>query len=328
MKTKLHVLIGAGLLIGTTLLSSSCGQKKKILVDGSSTVYPITEAVAEEYRKVEKNIHVTVGISGTGGGFKKFCKGETDISDASRPIKGEELKLCKEGGVEYIELPVAYDGMAVVVNPANDFVKELTVADLKKIFDSEKPAASWKDVNPSYPDLKIKVYAPGKDSGTYDYFVEEILGKGKSVRPDAAFSEDDNTLVTGVAGDKGGIGFFGVAYYTENKGKIKDVPIVNPKTKKSVVPSMENILSGNYAPLSRPLFIYVSTKALAKPEIQPFVEFYLKHAGNLSDKVGYVPLAPGEYMMTNARFASRKQGTMYEGHMTGKTLEELLKANQ
>ena len=285
-----------GLLIPTLLIAilsflTFCGKKTQILIDGSSTVYPISEAAAEEYRKINKSVHVTVGVSGTGGGFKKFCKGETDISNASRPIKNNEAAKCSQANIAYQEFPVAFDGLAVVVNKNNDFIQSLDRAALKKIFSSLNPAKTWKDVHPSWPALPIKIFAPGQDSGTHDYFVEVILGKKKKIRGDASFSEDDNVLVRGVSGARGAIGFFGLAYYQENKNKLKIVPVVNPRTGKAVIPTLETVKNNSYAPLSRPIFIYVSKKSYARKEVKDFVRFYLKNAGSLSKDVGYIPLA-------------------------------------
>jgi phosphate transport system substrate-binding protein len=274
---------------------SACQAKNRIQVDGSSTVYPITEAVAEEFRGVNSSVNVTVGISGTGGGFKRFCNEETDISDASRVIKKTEIEKCAAAGVEYIELPVAYDGLAVLVNPENDFVDRLTVAQLKHIFASENPPKTWQDVDAAWPAEAIKIFAPGKDSGTFDYFVEVILGEKAQMRPDASYSEDDNILVTGIAGEKYAIGFFGLAYYEENADKLKLVPVVNPASGQAVAPNLETVKSGDYAPLSRPIFIYARKSALARPEVQQFVGFYMDVGPRLSQAVGYIPLGDGIY---------------------------------
>ncbi|MEQ9367080.1 MAG: PstS family phosphate ABC transporter substrate-binding protein [Leptospirales bacterium] len=285
-------VIAAGLALSGML---ACTAKKKIQVDGSSTVYPITEAVAEEFRNVNNQVNVTVGVSGTGGGFKKFCNGEIDVADASRHIKQVEIEKCAAAGIEYLELEVAYDGLAVIVNKENEFLKRLTVEQLKAIFRAEKPAKNWNEIDAAWPAQEIKVYAPGKDSGTFDYFVEAILGKKAQMRPDASYSEDDNILVTGVAGDKFAIGFFGLAYYEENKGKLNLAAVVNPETNQAVRPTLETVKSGSYAPLSRPIFIYVSKAALEKPEVQQFVGFYMDSGAELSEAVGYIPLADELY---------------------------------
>ncbi len=305
---------------------------KLIKIDGSSTVYPITEAVAEEYQKIKKgDVKVTVGISGTGGGFKKFCRGETDISDASRPILKKEIDVCKESGIEYIELPVAYDGLAVIVNPKNTWVKEFTVADLKKMWEpaAQDKVMTWKDVRPEWPDSKLKLFGPGADSGTFDYFTEAINGKSKSSRGDFTASEDDNVLVQGIAGDKAAMGYFGMSYYEENKKKLKVVPIINPATNKAVTPSLQTVMDGTYAPLSRPLFIYVNKKALEKDEVKEFVDFYLKHAPKLVPQVKYVPLPASAYKLAASRFAKKKTGSMFGGEeKVGMKIEDLMKLEE
>ena len=268
-----------------------------IRVDGSSTVFPITEAVAEEFGK-QGGAKAMVGISGTGGGFKRFCRGETDISAAPRPIKQKEIDACREGGVEYIEFAVAYDGLAVVVNSKNTWLDYLSVAELKKIWE---PAAQgnitkWSQVRSSFPDKEIQLFGPGTDSGTFDYFTEVINGKSASSRGDYTASEDDNVLVEGVGSNEGGLGYFGLAYYEENKDKLKVVPIKASNDKEAVAPSKETVLNGTYTPLSRPIFIYVSKNSLkTKPAIKKFVQYYLEHASTLSEEVGYVSLPQKEY---------------------------------
>lgn len=302
---------------------------KIIKIDGSSTVYPITEAVAEEFQKLKKKeIRVTVGISGTGGGFKKFCRGETDISDASRPILKKEIDVCKEHGIEYVELPVAYDGLAVMVNPKNTWVKSMTIADLKKMWEpvAQGKIKKWNQVRSEWPDAPLKLFGPGVDSGTFDYFTEAIVGKAKSSRGDFTSSEDDNVLVQGIAGDKNSLGYFGLAYYEENKDKLKLVPIINPKTGKEIFPSEQTVMDGTYQPLSRPIFIYVSKKSLDKPEVKEFVEFYLKNAAKLVKQVKYVPLPDKAYKHAEERFAKRKMGTLFGGEAeVGVKIEDLLK---
>jgi phosphate transport system substrate-binding protein len=285
--------------------------KGSIKIDGSSTVYPITEAVAEEFKQVARNVRVTVGISGTGGGFKKFTVGETDISDASRPIKKTEVDLAKQNSIEFIELPVAYDGLSIVVNKANYWVDHLTLDEIKKIFVEGGGAKSWKDLRADWPDRAIKIYAPGTDSGTFDYFKEVVAGERGAIRSDMSVSEDDNVLVKGVAGDDAAIGFFGCAYYFENKDKLKIVPIVNPKTNQPVEPTPVTIEDGSYAPFSRPLFIYVSAKAAERPEVQAFVDFYLKNVPQLAGDVGYVRLPQAVYNKAASNFKTRKTGTQF-----------------
>ena len=285
-----------GLLIASTGFAGSSTLKGTVKVDGSSTVFPITEAVAEEFGKVKEHrrVRVTVGVSGTGGGFKKFLAGETDINDASRTIKQKEIDKAKKNGVKYIELPVAYDGLSVVINKSNSWVDYLTVAELHKIWKPGSTVKTWKDIRPNWPDQKIHLYGPGTASGTFDYFTEAINGKSQVSRSDFTKSEDDNVLVTGVAGDKGSLGYFGFAYYVENKDKLKVVPI-KQGDKKPVAPTMTTINNGSYAPLSRPIFIYVNFEAANKPAVREFVRFYLKQAKELAAEVGYVPLPDQEY---------------------------------
>lgn len=286
----------------------------QVVIDGSSTVAPISEAAAEAFEQVFKNVKVTVATSGTGGGFGRFSKGETDISDASRPIKASEFKVCKESKVSFVELPIAYDGLSIVVNKENDFVAQLTVEDLKKIFLQEGGVKTWKDVNPEWPDIEIKIYAPGTDSGTFDYFFGDVVAKDEEnehPRDDMSVSEDDNVLVTGVAGEKGAIGFFGASYYFANRDKIKAVRIVNPETGKANAPTPESIESGDYAPFSRPLFIYIKDDSLRRPEVKQFVEFYLKHAPSLAQKVDYVALPQELYELATQHYEDRLMGTHY-----------------
>ncbi len=297
-----------------------------IKIDGSSTVYPITEAVAEEFGETNPNVKVTVGISGTGGGFKKFLAGETDVSDASRPIKSTEHELATKNGVNYIELPIAYDALTVVVNPKNTWLQSITVAELKKMWEPEAQGkvTRWKDVNPAWPDKPLKLFGPGVDSGTYDYFTEAIMGKEDASRGDFTSSEDDNVLVQGVAGDEYALGFFGLAYYTENQDKLRAVKIDNGKG--GVMPSATTVISGTYQPLSRPLFIYVRKEATDRPEVQSFISFYLKHATQLSQEVGYIPLAEKVYQLATQRFSNRVVGSMFGAHgsQVGVTLEALM----
>lgn len=265
----------------------------EIKIDGSSTVFPITEAMAEEFTKLHPDVRIPVGISGTGGGFKKFVVKETAISDASRPIKDKEAAAAKENGVEYIELTVAYDGLSVLVNPANTWVDSLTVDELKKIWGPESTVKTWKDVRPEWPAEEIKLYAPGTDSGTFDYFTEEINGKSGAIRQDFTPSEDDNVLVQGIAGDKNALGFFGFAYYIENKDKLKAVKIDSGQG--PVGPSFETIADGSYTPLSRPIFIYVNKAELKRPEVKEFVKFYMENAKEIVPQVGYVALSDDKY---------------------------------
>ena len=303
-------------------------QQKIVKIDGSSTVFPITEAVAEEFQKAKKQqVKVTVGISGTGGGFRKFCRGETDIQDASRPISKKEMEECRQAGIEYFELPVAFDALTVVVNPKNTFIKQLTVAEMKKIWEpaAQGKVTRWNQVNPQWPDQPMKLFGPGADSGTFDYFTEAVVGKAKSSRGDFTASEDDNVLVQGVSRDVNGLGYFGFAYYVENKDKLKAVPIVNDKGT-PVEPSMEAVEKGVYAPLSRPIFIYVSSKALGKPEVKEFTEYYMKHGGKLAKEVKYVPLPDSAYKTALDHLQHGKKGTVFGGNAeVGVTIEELLR---
>ncbi len=327
MKDSLRIIVPILLIGVVTLFLLSCSSKPvtTVTVDGSSTVYPITEAVAEEFQKENKGIRVTVGISGTGGGFKKFYGGEIDITGASRPMKKIEQEECAKNGIEFIELPVAYDGLAVVVNPQNDWCKSMTVAELKKLWapEAQGKITKWSQIRAGWPDENIRLYGAGVDSGTYDYFTEAIVGKEHSSRGDFTASEDDNVLVQGIAGDKYALGFFGLAYYEENKDKLKLVAIDNGKG--AVYPSLETVKNGTYQPLSRPLFVYVRKDALEKkPEVKAFVEFYLKHAGKLSKQVGYIPLPENVYALVEKRVANLKTGTVFSGSKVGVSIEQLL----
>ena len=270
------------------------GLSGTIGVDGSSTVYPITEAMAEEFgRETGSSVRVTVGMSGTGGGFKRFCAGETEISNASRPIKDEEKQLCAGNGVEFLELPVAIDGLAVVVHPQNEAVACLTVAELKKMWEPGSQVSTWADVRAGLPAETIKLYGPGTNSGTFDYFTEAVMGEEDASRGDYSASEDDNVLVQGVAGDRSALGYFGYAYFQENQDKLKAVAIDGGSG--CVAPTAETVASGQYAPLSRPLFLYVNRSALARPEVAAFLRFYIEHAAELVPAVGYVPRPAADY---------------------------------
>lgn len=283
----------------------------EVKIDGSSTVYPITQAVAEEFRDVAPNVRVIVSISGSGGGFKRFASGETDISNASRPIKKNEFEAAKQNNVNFIEVPVAYDGLSIVVNPSNSWVDSLTVDELKKIFVADGAAKTWNEVRADWPKTPIKIFAPGTDSGTFDYFKEVIAGSSGRIRSDMSVSEDDNVLVTGVAGDPTAIGFFGYAYYVENRDKLKIVPIVNPDTNSAVTPTMSTIESGEYAPFSRPLFIYVNADSLRRLDVRTFVDSYLQEVSELAAEVGYVPLPKSIYQRAAANIKARKTGTQF-----------------
>ncbi|MFQ5574926.1 MAG: PstS family phosphate ABC transporter substrate-binding protein [Terriglobia bacterium] len=269
------------------------GLSGRIKIDGSSTVFPVTEAVAEEFQKKERRVQVTVGVSGTGGGFEKFTRGEIDIVNASRPVKDHEKKIAADNNLDYVELEIALDGLSVVVSRANDFVESLTVNELKKIWETESAVAEWKDIRSEWPAERIKLFGPGTDSGTFDYFTEAIVGREGASRSDYTASEDDNVLVDGVASTDNSLGYFGYAYYSENKGRLKVVGVDNGDG--PVEPTVETIRSGKYAPLSRPLLIYVRADALKRPEARAFVEFYLEQAASLAEEVGYVPLPDADY---------------------------------
>lgn len=273
-----------------------------IKIDGSSTVYPITEAVAEEYRIQSPKVQITIGVSGTGGGFQKFGRGETDISNASRPIKESEIALCEENNIRYHGLMVAYDGMAILVNPENDWVDYITVDELKKIWepDAQNVITRWNQIRPEWPDTELHLYGAGTASGTYDYFTEAIVGKSGSSRGDFTASEDDNVLVQGIKGDKNSLGFFGLAYYEENKKDLKLVPVDSGSG--PLYPTTENVSDNSYKPLSRPIYIYVNDEALKRPEVVDFLEFYLSSAKLLSGEVGYVPLPDELYKKEQEKF--------------------------
>ncbi len=287
------------------------GLTGQVSIDGSSTVFPITEAVAEEFRAVQPGIRVTVGVSGTGGGFKRYTVGELDISDASRLIKDSEKQRSAAAGIEFIELPVAYDGLAVVVNGENSFAQSMTIDELRSMWNRDASAKTWRDIRPGWPDREFHLFAPGQDSGTFDYFTEAINGKSGNCRADATFSEDDNVLVRGVAGDLDGIGFFGLAYFIENQDKLNCVAIDGGHG--AVLPSVSTVENGSYAPLSRPLFIYVSPEAAKRPAVDLFVRFYLENAAALSGEVGYVPFPPKLYTAIQERYAKRVLGSAGAG---------------
>ena len=283
----------------------------KVEIDGSSTVYPISEAAASEFQDRFPNVSVVVGVSGTGSGFDRFTQGETDVSDASRPIRSEEFQAAQQAGVKFVELPVAYDGLTLVVHPENDWVDQLTLEEIRKIFTAEGSAETWADVREGWPDEEINIFAPGTASGTFDYFQEVVAGEEGSLRSDMSTSEDDNVLVTGVAGSPHSIGFFGVAYYEENQGKLKSVAVVNPESGEAVSPTAEAIESGEYAPFSRPLFIYVNARSLARPEVKRFVSFYLENAGDMAEQTGYVALPQSVYDRATEHARKRITGTHY-----------------
>ncbi len=320
-------LMTAATLAFAGLALAPTADAQVIKIDGSSTVFPITEAVAEEFQIQKRGkIRVTVGISGTGGGFKKFCRGETDVQDASRPILAAEMEACRAAGIKYYELPIAYDALTVVVHPQNTWITQLTIPELKKMWE---PAAQgkitrWNQVNPKWPNETIALFGPGSDSGTFDYFTEAVTGKAKSSRGDYTGSEDDNVLVQGVASNKNALGYFGYAYYLPNASRLKAVPIVG-KSGKAVGPSLDNVVNGSYEPLSRPIFIYVAEKAAQRPEVKEFVEFYLAQSTKLVEEVKYVPLPKQAYDLAAKHFRDGKLGTGFGGvPEVGLKVEELL----
>jgi phosphate transport system substrate-binding protein len=333
MRRYTTAVIGV-LTIATAAFFFSCGGGEEkggattaltgtVHIDGSSTVFPITEAVAEEFQKEHRGVRVTVGISGTGGGFKKFCVGETDLNDASRPIKAKEISKASENNIRFIELPVAFDGISVLVNPKNDWVDYMTVEELKKIWQPGSTVQKWSDVRPGWPDRPIALYGPGTDSGTFDYFTGAINGKEQACRPDFTASEDDNVLVQGIAGDENALGFFGFAYYAENRSKLKAVPIEAGSG--PVSPSTATINDGTYNPLSRPIFIYVSSVSAERPEVKKFVEFYLEHASTLVPEVGYVSLPDEAYELAMERFANMTTGSVFGKAAPGVSIVDVLK---
>jgi phosphate transport system substrate-binding protein len=343
---KRHALLGAILFAGLSgFVLLGCSEKKdgpakkegdkptaaegaEVKLDGSSTVYPVAQAAADEFVQKNKGAKVTVGVSGTGGGFKKFCKGETDVSDASRPILKKEIEEAGKNNVEYVELPIAFDALTVVVSSKNDWADFMTTDELKTMWSkaSQGKVTKWSGVRKGWPDEPFKLFGPGTDSGTYDYFTEAINGKSGDSRSDYSASEDDNTLVRGVAGDKYALGYFGYSYYENHKDKLKAVKIKGPKNKEPVEPGDEGIKNGTYTPLSRPLFIYVNKKSAQRPEVDRFVTFFLTNAGALSRRKAYVALPKEAYTAVRTRYKDRKTGTAFGGvPEVGLSIDELLK---
>ena len=305
-----------------------------ITIDGSSTVFPITQAMAEDFQDANQEVKIAIGVSGTGGGFKKFCAGETDISNASRPIKKEEIEKCASAGVEYVELPVAFDALSVVVNPENDWAVCLKKEELEKIWQptSQGKITNWKQVRSSFPDVAINLYGPGTDSGTFDYFTEAVNGKGGESRGDYTATEDDNVIVQGVGGDKGGLGYFGLSYLEENLTKVKPVSIDDDDPSNGegcIEPSVATVESGMYQPLARPIFIYVKKESLQRPEVKAFVQYYLsKEHKPIIDEIGYIHLSDTVYDKAIARLEAQKTGTVFDkGTTVGVKLEEVLTNN-
>ena len=327
---KLHlfkILPFAMILTIAAAMNNPVNARPIVTIDGSSTVYPITEAVAEDFQIAKKGgIRVTVGVSGTGGGFKKFCRAEVDIVNASRPIQHSEMEACRAAGVQYVEMPIAFDALTVAVNPSNTWSRTMTVAELKKIWEpsAQGKITKWNQINPAWPDKRIKLFGAGADSGTFDYFTEAIVGKAKSSRGDFTASEDDNVLVQGISTDKYSLGFFGFAYYIENQKKVNVVAVDNGKG--GIIPSAETVENGSYRPLSRPIFVYVNAKAADKPEVSEFVNFYMKNAPALVKEVKYFPLPAEVYQLNLKYLDERKVGTAFGGESKmDLTIDELLK---
>ncbi|MFZ1853234.1 MAG: PstS family phosphate ABC transporter substrate-binding protein [Nitrosomonas sp.] len=315
-----------GVVISALVSITSVSASPIVKVDGSSTVFPITEAVAEDFQTAKKGaIRVTVGISGTGGGFKKFCRNEIDVVNASRPITTAEMESCKEQGVQFIEMPIAYDALTVVINPKNTWSNTITTEELKKIWEpaAQGKITQWNQINPAWPDKKIKLYGAGADSGTFEYFTEAIVGKAKSSRGDFTASEDDNVLVQGVASDTYALGFFGYAYYTENSKRVTAVAVDSGAG--GVLPSAATVENNTYKPLSRPIFIYVNAKSTDKPEVNEFVKFYMGNAEKLVNEVKYFPLSKEVYNLNLEHMQKRKVGTVFKGSSVNIKLEDILK---
>lgn len=330
--TAVTFLMGlASALTSSSLAVAAPVTGSTVTIDGSSTVFPISEAVAEEFQLANKGIGITVGVSGTGGGFKKFLAGEVDIVDASRPIKAAEIELAQKNGITFLELPIAYDALSIVVNKKNSWLTSITVAELKKIWSPEAQGTvtKWSDIRAGFPNKPLKLFGPGTDSGTFDYFTDVVNGKEDACRGDYTSSEDDNVIVTGVSGDEGALGYFGVAFYEANKSRLKVVPVDDERAENGVgpkEPTAENVVNASYSPLSRPLFIYVRTDALNRPEVATFVSFYLENVKSLSSEVGYVPLPDALYTKVQARYAAKTAGSLYGGKSApaGTTLAQLM----
>jgi phosphate transport system substrate-binding protein len=309
----LFLLIACG---GNTDKKAETQTSNKVVIDGSSTVFPITEAVAEEFRLEKPDVRVTIGVSGTGGGFKKFTRGELDIANASRPIKKVEDSTCTANGIEYIELPIAYDGIAIVTHKDNTWLNDITVSELKVIWEpsAQGKITRWNQIRPTWPDQEMHLMGAGTQSGTFEYFTEAIIGKSKSCRGDYTASEDDNVLVQGVATDKSALAFFGIDYYIVNKDKLKLIPVNDENEnngKGAIAPNEETVKNGTYQPLSRPLFIYINKKTLQKEEVNAFASFYMKHASELVSEVGYIPLSKEAYTMITDKLEKQLTGSVF-----------------
>lgn len=310
--------------------ATSAGRQARsavISIDGSSTVFPISEAIAEEFQMANRGLRVTVGVSGTGGGMKRFCRGEIDIANASRPIQRQEMDACEAAGIRYFELPVAYDALTVVVNPGNDWVREISIDELRRIWEpsAQGTVTRWNQINPEWPDRPINLYGAGADSGTFDYFTEVVTGTAKSSRGDYTASEDDNVLVQGVANDINALGYFGFAFYVDNRDKVRSLAISPRAGEPAIQPSIESVIDGSYMPLARPMFIYVNEKAYQRDELRRFLDFYLENVGRLAGEVNYVPLPPEAYVTIARHLKEGRVGTVFKGEpATAVSIEKLL----
>ena len=331
LKITTRFIVSLGILVAAATSSSAAPTSSgRILMDGSSTVFPISEAVAEEFQHANPGAGVTVGVSGTGGGFKKFLAGELDIVNASRPIKASELEFARKTNISFVELPIAYDALSIVVNKKNTWVDHLTVAELRKIWgpESQGKVMKWSDVRPGWPDKPLRLFGPGTDSGTFDYFTEVINGKEDASRGDYTSSEDDNVIVKGVEGDEGALGYFGVAFYEANITRLKVVPVDDEQAENGAgpqLPTAQNVLAAKYSPLARPLFIYARTSSLEKPEIAKLMSFYLSNVKALAAEVGYIPLPDAIYAQVQSRLEKKIAGSLFDGKaaLVGVTLQQL-----
>jgi len=315
------------LTFGITSCSRAEQEKNQVSIDGAAVGFPISLAVAEEYQKANPNAQVSVGSSGTGGGFSKFCDSQIDIADASRTIKDEEIKACKKKGIDFVEVPIALDGLAVIVNRQNNFAQCLTIKELNNIWNSKSTnkITNWNQVNPNFPKQRIKLYAPASDTGTFDYFTQAVTGKAKNSRTDYTPSHNQNILVQGVAGDAGAIGYVGISYYTQNKNKLNLVAVQNPKGQCEKPVPLDNVVNNIYAPLSRPLFIYVNKKSLdTKPQVKEFVNFYLENSSKWDVEVGYIPLPQEAYPKIKQKFNSGATGTKFKNAKPGEPIIDFI----
>lgn len=322
----MNILKSAAAVIAALTLSAgvaSAQQPFTIQIDGSSTVFPLSEAVAEGFQQqTQGRVRVTVGESGTGGGFRKFCRGETHISNASRPISTSEMATCRAAGIQYVEIPVAFDALTVVVHPSNP-VRSITVAELRRVWEPNSTINNWRQINPSFPDMPLVLFGAGTASGTFDYFTEAVVGRSRASRTDYTPTEDDNVTVQGVSSNPGGMGYFGLAYLHENQSRLRGLAIDNGAG--PIEPNVQNAENGSYAPLSRPMFIYVNAAALRRPQVQQFVQYFVNNAGRYSTQVGYIPLPANAYQTYLQRAQRRTQGTAFGGRQAiGITIAELL----